>query len=700
MKFFLLNCFLLPLCAGVLSAAELSVPLCPGTPIGKGEIALQADSLILTTRPDASSHWQGVALPAPADVSKYEAFRFSVRNLSDRAAKFECELVTHQPALFAHQVADAVMLAPGERRRVILPYPVFVNSDPDSPFGLQRPFDRTKHKRSLPDGKLSEIRFYTYRSTRMERFEIGDLKFVSRFEERDRLQPVSPAEKFYPCIDRFGQYRHGEWPGKLHDESEFLLRRREEAADLALYPEVAGINRFGGWAAGPALEKRGRFYPIKRNGRWWLVDPAGNLFWSFGLNCVNNRIEFGLDLHENCFEALPEASSPFFSVYRNPIGFYRARGFAEVKVVDFLRWNQFRKYGSGYEAIFVQLAPRRLRSWGFNTIGNWSMSRIYDTGTLPYTATIESRSPLIAGDKGYWQNFPDVFDPAFARSIEKSLIAQQRRIDDPLCIGFFFGNEISWGDGTSLARGVVRSPAAQAAKKAFVKHLREKYGSIAKLNEAWGRSHADFSSLLQSRDEPHTPESLEDLREFDRMLVRRYFETARTIQKRLAPRKLLLGCRFISDNLARPDLIVEAAKFLDVVSFNIYWKSLDAFALPEGLDVPVLIGEWHIGCSSYGPPHHGIRGESTQKERAAACLNYLKSARRNPFIVGAHYFMYCDEPALGRPQDGENMQIGFVDVTDTPYPDMVNCSRRFAERLYECRESEETLPAETGSGME
>jgi agarase len=37
----------------------------------------------------------------------------------------------------------------------------------------------------------------------------------------------------------------------------------------------------------------------------------------------------------------------------------------------------------------------------------------------------------------------------------------------------------------------------------------------------------------------------------------------------------------------------------------------------------------------------------------------------------------------GRTYDGENYNIGFVDVTDTPYPEMVEAARAVHATLYQ-----------------
>jgi agarase len=57
----------------------------------------------------------------------------------------------------------------------------------------------------------------------------------------------------------------------------------------------------------------------------------------------------------------------------------------------------------------------------------------------------------------------------------------------------------------------------------------------------------------------------------------------------------------------------------------------------------------------------------------------------NPAFVGAHWFQYVDEPLTGRPYDGENYNIGFVTVTDTPYPEMVQAARQVLSEVYKQR---------------
>ncbi len=82
-----------------------------------------------------------------------------------------------------------------------------------------------------------------------------------------------------------------------------------------------------------------------------------------------------------------------------------------------------------------------------------------------------------------------------------------------------------------------------------------------------------------------------------------------------------------------------------------------------------------------------MRGAANQEERAAKYKNYVERALRHPNIVGTHWFQYGDQATTGR-GDGENYQIGFLDVCDTPYPEIVKASREVGEELYSVRKQE------------
>jgi hypothetical protein len=68
------------------------------------------------------------------------------------------------------------------------------------------------------------------------------------------------------------------------------------------------------------------------------------------------------------------------------------------------------------------------------------------------------------------------------------------------------------------------------------------------------------------------------------------------------------------------------------------------------------------------------------EERAVAYRYYVENAAAQPALIGAHWFQWIDQPSTGR-FDGENYNIGLVDVTDLPYPDMIKATRETFNRL-------------------
>ena len=71
------------------------------------------------------------------------------------------------------------------------------------------------------------------------------------------------ADGFFPFIDKYGQFIHKDWPDKIHSDADFAARREKEEKDLAAHPGPEGWDKWGGWAAGPQLEKLGGFYTAK-----------------------------------------------------------------------------------------------------------------------------------------------------------------------------------------------------------------------------------------------------------------------------------------------------------------------------------------------------------------------------------------------------------------------------------------------------
>jgi hypothetical protein len=131
-----------------------------------------------------------------------------------------------------------------------------------------------------------------------------------------------------------------------------------------------------------------------------------------------------------------------------------------------------------------------------------------------------------------------------------------------------------------------------------------------------------------------------------------------------------------------PDYLLTMGRVFDVCSLNPYEYS-PAEHLERAyqlIERPIIFGEFQFGV-----PGDGLGGSlvqtASQEERGVAYQYYLEHAAAHPAFVGASWFIGVDEPVTGR-VDGENCNIGFVDVTDRAYPDLVEAAKRTHKRLF------------------
>jgi hypothetical protein len=492
-----------------------------------------------------------------------------------------------------------------------------------------------------------------------------------------------PPDKFFPFIDAYGQFKHKDWPGKTHSDDDLKKALEAERADLAAHPGPEGWDKYGGWAKGPRQNATGRFRVEKINGKWWMVDPEGCLWWSHGpVRVTSSSAVTPLDGRESYFTGLPAPDSPFALFYTTRDAllwpYYVARGIQ--RTYDFSSANAFRKYGADWRARYSDLAHRRLRSWGMNTLANSSDKAICLQRRTPYCDRFEIKSPDIEGAHLGWWKFKDPFHPDFRPNFRRQLEQRKEELDDPWCFGFFVDNEISWGGETSLADWTLQSPATQPAKIEMVRRLREKYGDITRLNSAWKAGYGDWDALLQSQQKPPAG-AKDDCIAFTAVVTEAYFKNIRDEFKAVAPNTLYLGCRFAGSTTAAVRI---SARYCDIISYNLYRHTLDDFKLPGGVDKAVMIGEFHFGALDRGMFHPSLIEVADQTARGRAYAAYIASALRHPQIVGAHWHQFGEQPTTGR-FDGENLQNGLLDVCDTPYPETIAGVREVGYRLYEIR---------------
>ena len=645
------------------------------------QVVREDDTLLVSTGRTAT--WPGITIPAPEghwDLRGRGHVAADVKNLGKHSVRVHLRVDNPGADGSNHCVTGHVEIPAGGQQTLTVPLRwAMPESVASKLFGMRGFPNGWSNRGGMDPNNVVQLVIFVAKPADEHRFAISNFRAAGETPNR---APDTP-DALFPMIDRYGQFIHKDWPGKIRDDSDFSRRVEEETADLAANPGPEPWNQYGGWRAGPQLEATGFFRVEKHNGKWWLVDPEGRLFWSHGTTCVRSANgTTPVSDREYLFAQLPEEPSPLATFFGK--GYWGVRGYYKdhipYRTFNFSGANLARKYGDDWADRFADLAHRRLRSWGMNTIANWSDRDIYLLRRTPYTATIGSQGRVIEGSSGYWAKFPDPFDPSFRESIRKAMAAEQdRTAGDRWCIGYFVGNELSWGDELSLALAALASPADQPAKQKFIHYLKQQYETIERLNEAWGTAHPSWDALVAATTPPERDKARNDLAAFYTAIAEEFFRVCREEVKAAAPDNLYLGCRFAWVN----DRAVQAsARYCDVVSFNRYRHSVADLKLPEGIDMPVVIGEFHFGALDRGMLHTGLVPTASQQERAAAYRHYVEGALDNPHIVGTHWFQFSDQATTGRGGDGENYQIGLIDVCDTPYRETIQALREVGQSMY------------------
>jgi hypothetical protein len=217
--------------------------------------------------------------------------------------------------------------------------------------------------------------------------------------------------------------------------------------------------------------------------------------------------------------------------------------------------------------------------------------------------------------------------------------------------------------------------------------LRARYGDDAALSAAWGLKTTLGAVAEGAWSEALGAAAQADLAAFSTLMVDRFWGELSAACRAVDPDHLNLGVRY---HTVPPSWAVAGMRSFDVFSVNGYTervRSAELAPLSAQLGRPVLVGEWHFGALDVGLPASGIGHVRDQAERGQAFRIYTEDAAAQPWCVGVHYFTLYDESALGR-FDGENWNIGFLDVCNRPYEPLAAAARASHERLYQVASGE------------
>lgn len=170
-------------------------------------------------------------------------------------------------------------------------------------------------------------------------------------------------------------------------------------------------DTYGGWTKLKGA-KTGYFHTQQIDGRWWLVSPEGNVFFSKGVDNVSYAPES---------DNSPKAPAD--------------------------------------PAAWAKATSQQLKEWNFNTAGAWSTSQLYGAGIV--YAPIIGMASAVQRDVWLKGGVVDFFSAEFRDASDR---AAERvctpHAKDPWLLGYFTDNELRWGkdwrSGESLLEGYLK----------------------------------------------------------------------------------------------------------------------------------------------------------------------------------------------------------------------------------------------------
>ena len=529
----------------------------------------------------------------------------------------------------------------------------------------------------------------------VDRFELGiDKNFQDvkiRFENF-YLTDTLPEEFPIPdkkLVDEFGQWKHKEWPGKIHTFEELKENYKKQEGEAAYpFPEW---NSWGGDSTRKLKEGTGFFSTFKsEDGRWHLVDPEGYDYFSLG-PCGTRPGDFGrIDSFEKTLDFCPEGDPEYAEFFQ--AGSRRRTAYMPIdtfKMINYTGMNLKRVYGEEWKIKWEEMSHHILMGNGINSQGNFpgicindgrsKMAYVREILGFPVTETL------------IFRDFPDVLSPEYEENSKKYAQQLEEWKDDPWLIGYFLRNEpeFNFVENLAIADEVLRHPAQTYCRKGLIQFLKDKYETIEALNAAWEttfESFADFEKPIKDCSTKY-PASEKDIREYSCFLITEYIKVPALACREIDKNHLNLGLRWSKANNLD---MMKGWEYFDVFSINCYdfdpTKDMD-FVKNAGVDLPILLGEYHCGALDRGLTATGLKGVENQIERGIMWRHFVEKVAAHPYGVAAHWFQYNDQFCLGR-FDGENYQIGMVDVCMQPHKELMEAVIETSKILYQVKNGE------------
>lgn len=313
------------------------------------------------------------------------------------------------------------------------------------------------------------------------------------------------------------------------------------------------------------------------------------------------------------------------------------------------------------------ILPDALRDIGTNTLGCWSDETINDEADhkMPYCPrwnfmTTYKNSAQRTKDL-YNDGIIPVFDPGFIGFCDNHAGQLEALKDDPWLLGHFSDNELPVYDNTTYG------------------NLLDRFLAIADKSDP---NYLAAHNWMVSRKGSGYQVSVDDREPFHGYVTGSYYRIVSEAIKRYDPNHLYLGSRLHGGAKSKPSIFQEAAKYVDMISINVYsvWtparKDMDMWSSGGK---PFFVTEFYAKAEDSGLPNEGGAGwlVPAQEDRAKFFENFVLALVEHPGCVGYHYFRYID--------DGEANK-GLLDGNYNWYELLRNSFYKIARDVYSLRD--------------
>ena len=423
-------------------------------------------------------------------------------------------------------------------------------------------------------------------------------------------------------------------------------------------PSAPVIRSTGGSPVSTVVGSEG-FWRLAQtaDGVWWFLSPAGKLEWMNTVTTVQ-PFQLGRRMAGPHFVSsdYPADAQLLLEGHRDP----QAISEWATKTLARVREAGFKGLGAWSHPVFHEMdvpVARDLNAWAYVSRDQW---RLYSAG---WRSTVET-------------------------AIQRQVSALR---DNKNLIGYYIDNELDWNDsGAGPAFYFDYLSPEDPNRLMVVSVIRKLWPDIASFNAAWNMQLASFDDLLKLDRLPHEPPGAygQLFSAWLEQLAGDYFRITTQIIREHDPNHLILGVRF--RGYAPPEVARASKGFTDAQSINYYVG--DALLDREMFDMMYKESGQPVIVTEYG--FHSLDGRSgnrntfgfiaqvmDQQARADGYRIMTANLARLPYVVGADWFQWSDEPPSGRTFDGEDVNFGVVDIDDRPYDLLVRAIKETAPVL-------------------